>query len=141
MSFGWSAGDIAQAAKLIYNLIQALGSVDGAASNYREAVSFLHSLKRTLDPLQSFTAWRAYPMYGREIDEQVRHIKGPIEAFLAAAVKFEPSLGRRAKNDHHRHVLRKLQWHIVMSKKVLGLKSIIESHLGIIDTLLQRLTL
>lgn len=141
MSFGWSAGDIAQAAKLIYNLIRALDTVDGAASNYREAVSFLHDLKRTLEPLQSFIAWQAYPTYGREIEEQVRHIKGPIEAFLAAAVKYEPSLGLRAKNGHHRHVFRKLQWHVVTSKKVLGLKSTIESHIRIIDTLLQRLTL
>jgi len=67
MSFGWSAGDIAAAITVAYNLIQALDDADGAASNYREAMSFLGDLKRTLEPLHVFTAWSAYPAYGREI--------------------------------------------------------------------------
>lgn len=49
MSFGWSAGDIAAAVTLVCKLIQAVDSVDGAAGNYREAVSFLRDLNRTLE--------------------------------------------------------------------------------------------
>ncbi|KAH7020281.1 hypothetical protein EDB80DRAFT_702743 [Ilyonectria destructans] len=41
MSFGWSAGDIDAAASLVYRLIQAPDSCDGAAGDYREALSFL----------------------------------------------------------------------------------------------------
>jgi hypothetical protein len=40
MSFGGSAGDITTAVKLIYTLIQALDSCDGAASDCREDVGF-----------------------------------------------------------------------------------------------------
>ncbi|KAI0451866.1 hypothetical protein F5B21DRAFT_485364 [Xylaria acuta] len=141
MSFGWSAGDIATAVTVVYNLIQALDSCDGAAGDYRETVSFLQDLKRTLEPLQTFTAWNAYPTYGRDIGEHVGHIKGPVEQFLSATRRYEPGLGARAQDGHHRHVVRKLQWHIFMSKKVLGLKKKIESHMRIIDTLMQRLTL
>ncbi|KAI0469254.1 hypothetical protein F4859DRAFT_516194 [Xylaria cf. heliscus] len=141
MSFGWSAGDIATAITVVYNLIQALDSCDGATGDYRETVSFLQDLKRTLEPLQTFTAWNAYPAYGREIGEHVGHIKRPVEQFLSAVWKYEPSLGSRAQDGHHRHVVRKLQWHIFMSKKVLGLKKKIESRMRIIDTLMQRLTL
>jgi hypothetical protein len=141
MSFGWSAGDIATAVKLIYNVIQALDSCDGAASDYREAVSFLRDLKRTLDPLETFAAWKADPSYRKDIEEQVAHIKEPVESFLEAVVKFEPSLGQRAVAGHHRHVFRKLQWHILVSKKALSLRRSIESHMRVIDTLLQRLTL
>jgi hypothetical protein len=45
MSFGWSAGDIAAAITLLYNLDEALDSCDGAAGDYREAVGFLEDLK------------------------------------------------------------------------------------------------
>lgn len=140
MSFGWSAGDLAAAMTLIYNLIQALDNVDGAAGNYREAVSFLRDLKRTLEPLQTLTAWNQYLEYGRDIGEQVAQIRAPVEKFLAAVLKFEPSFGS-VKDGHHRHILRKLQWHILVSKRVLALRESIESHTRVIDILLQRLTL
>jgi len=141
MSFGYSAGDIASALTLIYNIIEALDSIDGAASDYREAVGFLQALKRTLHPLQSYTSWHAYPNYGEQIKEQVVQIKGPLERFLKEVVKFEPSLGTKAKEGYHRHVLKKLQWHVFVSKKVLELRKKIKSHMRVIDTLLQRLTL
>lgn len=141
MSFGWSAGDIATAITLAYNLIQALDTCDGAAGDYREAVSFLRDLKRTLEPLQAFTASNVVPGYGSDIEEQVAHIKTPVEGFLAAVLKYEPSLGVAAKAGHHRHIFRKLQWYMFMSKKVLSLRRKIESHMHIIDTLMHRLTM
>jgi hypothetical protein len=141
MSFGWSAGDIAAALTVAYNLIQALDSVDGAAGDYRETVYFLQHLKRTLEPLQAFTAWGTYPGYRADITEQVGHIKEPVEKFLAKVLKFEPSLGEKARGGHHRHVLRKLQWYMFMSNKVVSLRKKIESHMLVIDTLMQRLTM
>jgi hypothetical protein len=142
MSFGWSAGDIAAAVTIAYNLIQALDSRDGAAGDYREAVTFLKDLKRTLEPLQTFTAWNAYPAYGNSIKEQVSHIKEPVESFLEAVLKYEPSLGiKPAEGNHHRHVFRKLQWYLTVSNRVLQLRKKIESHMRVIDTLLQRLIL
>ncbi|PMD49113.1 uncharacterized protein K444DRAFT_301242 [Hyaloscypha bicolor E] len=141
MSFGWSAGGIATAVKLIYSLIQALNSCDGAASDYREAVGFLRDLNRTLDPLQSFAAWRAYPSYAKDIEEQVAQVREPVESFLKAVTKFEPSLRQYASSAYHRDVFKKLHWHILVSKKVLALRKRVESHMRIIDTLVQRLTL
>jgi hypothetical protein len=68
MCFGLSAGDITAAITLVYNLIEALDNCNGAPGQYREAVGF-QDLKRTLDPLQTFTAWNSYPSYGQEIRE------------------------------------------------------------------------
>jgi hypothetical protein len=141
MSFGWSVGDIAAAITIVYNLIQALDSVDGAASDYREAVSFLRDLTRALEPLQTFKAWNAYPAYERDIREQMGHIKEPVERFLSAVSKYEPSLGAKATEGHHRHILGKLQWYISVSRKALALRRKIESHMRVIETLMQRLTL
>jgi hypothetical protein len=141
MSFGWSAGDIAAAITVAYNLVQALDSVDGAAADYREAVLFLRHLLRTLEPLHICTTLGTTAEYGKDIEEEVGHIKAPVQKFLAAVVKYEPTLGASAKDGRHRHVLRKLQWYVFMSKKVLGLRKKIESHMRIVDTLMQRLTL
>jgi hypothetical protein len=141
MSFGWSAGDIAAAITLVYNLIEALDSRNGAAGDYREAVGFLRDLKHTLDPLQVFTVWDAYPTYGRDITEQVAYIKGPVESFLEAVLKYKPSLGTKAVAGYHRHALRKWQWYVCISKKVVTLRRNVESHMLMIDLLMRRLTL
>jgi hypothetical protein len=141
MSFGWSVGDIAAAIKLIHRVYETLDSCHGAAREYREAVSFLRELTQTLEPLKNFAAWGAYPTYGKEIQERVSFIKGPIEKLLQKTVKLEPGLGIGARSGHYQHVLLKLDWHFRVSKEVLGLRNEIESHMRILDILLQRLAL
>ncbi|KAF8859235.1 hypothetical protein BDZ45DRAFT_742474 [Acephala macrosclerotiorum] len=92
LSFGWSTGDIATAVKLIYDLIQALDSYDGAAGDYREA---------------TFAA-ACYPSYAKEIEEQVAQIREPVESFLKAVAKFRLSLGQKTSPAYHRNVFKKL---------------------------------
>lgn len=104
-------------------------------------MAFLRDLKRTLEPLHTFTAWNAYPTYGENVEEQVGHIKEPVGHFLAAVLKYEPSLGTKAEEGHHRHMLWKLQWYMFMSKRGLSLGRKFESHMRVIGTLMQRLTL
>lgn len=141
MSFGWSAGDIAAAVKLSHGIYKVLESCNGAPSEYREAVAFLKELTQTLEPLKTFAAWGAYPVYGRDITERVALIKGPIESILQEILKLEPGLGNAARSGHFRGILPKLNWHIRVSKKVLELRNQIESHMRILDSLLQRMTL
>jgi hypothetical protein len=66
-------------------------------------------------------------MYGRDIEEQVHHIKEPVDEFLKAVLKYEPSLGAKTAERHHRHILRKLQQYMFMSKKAFILRKKIES--------------
>jgi hypothetical protein len=141
MSFGWSAGDIATAVKIAYNIYEALDSVQGAAKEYREAVYFLREMTRTLEPLKTFIACDAYPNYWKDIREQVDFIKEPVDNFLRTVLKYEPSLGTGTRTGHHRHILAKLKWHFFISKEVLDLKRKIQSHMRVLDSLLQRLTL
>jgi hypothetical protein len=141
MSFGWSAGDIAQAVSIIVKVVKALDEVDGAGKHYREAVTFLESLKHTLEPLQTFTALKTYPSYGDEIRKQVQRIKKPIERFLEIAKKFESSLGSGPKDCRRHNIVAKLRWRFINSKALDILKHDIESHIRVLDTLLQRLTL
>lgn len=144
MSFGWSASDIATAISVTYKLIQALDDAHGATDNYREAVAFLRDMLRVLEPLKTFTVLDAYPTYGEEIRRQLNKIKRPVEGFLAAVLKYEPRLGDKARKgwkEKLQSTIRKLDWYIFMETKVLSLRKKIESHMRILDTLMQRLTL
>jgi hypothetical protein len=141
MSFGWSAGDIAQAIGLVIKVVKALDNTNGAAAEYREAVAFLRRLKHTLEPLQTFSALNLYSQYGDDIRQSVEKIKGPIEKFLSIAKNFESSLSTRAKSGFQHNMGRKVQWSFYTSKRVGGLRKEIENELKILDTLLHRLTL
>jgi hypothetical protein len=120
MSFGWSVGDIATAVSVVYNLIEALDTCNGAAADYRSAVTFLRDLKQTLELLKESTVWD--PTYRHQIEERVVYIKGPLDKFLKEVVKFEPGLGEKVKAGRRRHVVCKLQWFIFVSKEVLALR-------------------
>jgi hypothetical protein len=141
MSFGWSAGDIAQAIGLVIKVVNALDNTSGAAADYRDAVAFLGRLKHTLEPLQTFSVLNLYPEYGDNIRQSVEKIKEPIENFLSIARKFESSLSANAKSGFQYNVGRKVQWSFYTSKRVGGLRKAIENELKILDTLLHRLTL
>jgi len=51
--FGWSAGDIATAVKVIVEVGEAFISTGGAATKYADALTFLESLRMTLELLES----------------------------------------------------------------------------------------
>ena len=141
MSFGWSAGDLAAALTVIYNVISALDTVNGAAGHYREAVTFLQNLRRTLEPLEALTAWNTNPTCAKDVADQVKCIREPVEEFLKSVVKYEPSLGEKSKKGHHRYVWKKLQWFSSKEDGVLKLRKKIEGHMRIVNTLTIRLIL
>ena len=104
-------------------------------------MGFLQDLKRTLEPLQRIANLDADSTYGPEIAEQVKHIRGPVEDFLKSSIEYEPALGKKAASGPHRHVWKKLKWFVWQEKKAAALKTKIEGHMRIIDTLVQQLIL
>ena len=73
---------------LVVKIVKALDSTDGAAGDYREAVEFLLALKRTLEPLQTFTAVGASLACSDEIRKCLKNIKKPIETSLVVVKDF-----------------------------------------------------
>ena len=140
MSFGWSAGDIATAIRLLVEVVQVLDTVHGAAKSYREGTQFLKRLIHVLEPLQTFTNIGANPTFRDEICMEVDAIKTQVEEFLTIVMKYERGLGR-GREGHYRNVGRKLQWHYSDSKKLEKLEMKIGHHMQALDILLQRLTM
>ncbi|PQE31181.1 Ankyrin repeat-containing protein [Rutstroemia sp. NJR-2017a WRK4] len=119
MSFGWSAGDIAQAITVIVKVVKTLDDAEGAPADYRKAITFLEGVERTLHQLQLFTKLGKYPAYGDEIRRNVERIKGPLDKFLAVIHKYEPSLGRTAPPGRCHNMYKKLRWEYSNAPKAL----------------------
>jgi hypothetical protein len=69
--------------------VKALDDANGATDHYRKAMAYLQSLKYTLEPIHTFTALGAFPVYRDEIRTRVAAIREPIERFLASLTKFD----------------------------------------------------
>jgi len=120
MSFGWSAGDIISAAKLLYKIGVALKESEGASTDFRDLVSFLETLARTLEHLNALQAPDLIldSALTANLRAQCDHIRIPLAAFLQdIGAKFGPSLG----SDRGSKILkapRKIQWAMSASKQV-----------------------
>lgn len=133
MSFGWSAGDIAQAITLIAKAVKALDDAEGAPAEYRSTVAFFQSVNATLQKLQSLTNIGRNPSCLDQIRKEVEIIKTPLNRFTAIIQEFDLSLGDKATPGHWKHIPKKLLWRFKDSKAVQNLKEDIQDHLPILD--------
>lgn len=96
--FGWSAGDIALAIKLLLKLHEAFSETTGASAQFAEAASFLGGFRVTLTRLQAYVASSsssssAESQYTKDIEKQLRRIQPPFAAFVEYLGKYEAALG------------------------------------------------
>jgi hypothetical protein len=139
MSFGWSAGDIAQAIAVIVKVVKVLDDANGAPADYKKAVTFLEGVKRTLQQLHFFSKLEKYPAYGDEIRRYVEQIEDPLGKFLLLINKYEPSLGRTGVSGRWRNIYGKLTWEYSDARK--ALKTEIKDSLDALNRLLHLFTL
>ncbi|CAD6449854.1 8273535e-754a-47a0-9b0a-d273a0f4e189 [Sclerotinia trifoliorum] len=133
MSFGWSAGDIAQAISVIFKTVKALDDAEGAPADFRNTVTFFQSVNLTLQRLQSLINTGKRSSYDDQIRKEVEIIKPSLERFLAISRTFESSLGDKATPGRWKHIPKKLLWRFKDSKAVKNLKEEIKDHLPILD--------
>jgi hypothetical protein len=119
MSFGWSAGDIDAALKLLHQIGSALRDSGGASSDFQDTLLFLQTLSRTLEHLNVL---QATPLDSDVVDnlrEQYNHIRVPLTAFLDdVGGRFGPSLSVQNERNKILAAPRKIQWELSTSKKV-----------------------
>ncbi|KAF7939693.1 hypothetical protein EAE99_001498 [Botrytis elliptica] len=139
MSFGWSAGDIAQAISLIVKVLKALDDASGAPDEYRKMAVFLENVNLTLKNLHVFATLGVYPSYGDEIRRQIQNIRPPLERFIKIMKNFEPHLGSNATPGWWKNIPQKMLWTFKHSHH--KLKKEIKVHLLTLDNLLNRFTL
>jgi hypothetical protein len=136
MSFGWSAGDVVSAMKLLYTVGKALKESCGASSDFAETSSFLLALQTTLRLLQSLDTVAINPEFAESFKELCRQIQLPLDAFLKDVLKYEPALSSAGKKSKILTVPRKMQWALVMPSKVKKLQSQIGGAMLAVNTLM-----
>jgi len=93
VGFGWSAGDVAIAIRVLVKVGKAFRHAGGAATQYSEAVAYLESLRTTLDHLARYAQTQTDDFYVESIAGQLEVIEQPWRAFAAFLARFEASLG------------------------------------------------
>jgi hypothetical protein len=115
MSFGWSAGDLVAALKLLYQIGSALKKSGGASSDFRDTLSFLQAVSEHLNLLQTTPL---DPQVAESLREQCDHIREPLSAFLKdVEKKFEPNIGLQSDCKKILAAPRMVQWALFTSKK------------------------
>lgn len=119
MSFGWSAGDIVAALKLLHQISSAVRSSAGASSDFQDTISFLQALSQTLQHLNALQAVHLSPDIIVNLREQCHHIRVPLTTFLDdVRPKFDPALGTDSRRKKLFAAPRMIHWALSDSKKV-----------------------
>lgn len=157
MSFGWSAGDIVLAIKLLVKIGSALREADGAKAGFQEAAGSLAGLETALQYLeqqqQAADTQRRADLQGnptsaaqhsaREamLRTSIDFIKDPVSSFLDDIEKYDKSLSTRSKLHFTSGARRKIQWALFVSDKVKELQSRIAIPMHTLNTLQHQTTL
>jgi hypothetical protein len=119
MSFGWSAGDIVAALKLLYQIGIALRDLGGASSEFQDTLSFLQTLSRTLQHLNALQATPLDTGIVENLREQCNHIRVPLTELLDdVGRRFGPTLGVNSTANSVFAAPWKIQWALSTSKKI-----------------------
>ncbi|KAH6717111.1 hypothetical protein BKA61DRAFT_318389 [Leptodontidium sp. MPI-SDFR-AT-0119] len=121
MSFGWAAGDVALALRVLYKVGCALNETRGASAAYQESSAFLDSLQKTLEHLRIFASSSNASINSEklnELEEQVSQIRVPVTRFVEDLKKFEPSLTADSSRSRLFVAPRKIQWSFQMESRL-----------------------
>ncbi|CAM6004114.1 unnamed protein product [Sphagnum balticum] len=98
MSFGWSAGDVFSAIKLINNIICSVQSIGGARDSFQELVTELHGLEKALSELDDLAAMPSQVPEVTALKYASCNCGAALERFYAKVRPFENSLGSKAQS-------------------------------------------
>lgn len=127
MSFGWSAGDIAVAIKLLWRVGKALNDTVGSVKNYRETAACfdaftgnLHQLQQTIEDHESgrttLTPDQVTSLVAvvSALEPLVTDLEGRLEKFVG----FKPDATHKMLRQWGEHQFKKVKWNFIEEGKV-----------------------
>jgi hypothetical protein len=138
--FGFSIGDFIAGGQILIQVIKAFKEAGGASSKYAAEVSFLNSLKATLDHLERFVS-RADSSQSNDLPQDIskllQDIRDPWQEFKTFLDKYEPSLGASSSKSKLAKAPRTIQYTVKdISGKVEKLRNQTEQPLQAVNSLL-----
>ncbi|KAI9743732.1 MAG: hypothetical protein M1835_002870, partial [Candelina submexicana] len=135
--FGFSAGDIAMAVKVIAKASSTLKDAGGSASEYQEVLQYLNGLLLTLQQIQNINIQPSNPALLNAIRAQCASSAKPVLDFINSIHQFDDALGVQSSETAISGSHKKVQWGLFVSKRVEKLRSKIGANLEIIHLLLE----
>lgn len=133
MSFGWSAGDIVAAIKLVNKVVQCVGNIGGSREHFQELSSELHGLLRALDEIANLI----------RIPDQIPEITSlkfaaclcgdTLNTFLKKIEPFDRSLAASSTKIRLKAAPKMVRWELLVRKDIPELRSYLVAHVGTLN--------
>ena len=133
MSFGWSAGDVIAAIKLIRSAASSIQDTGGAREQFQELETELTGLERSLDGIAALTRM---PNPLPEI-EALKFVSvsclDTLQRFHNKISPFAESLDKQSNKSKLRATPRMIRWQLLVRKDLPELRSYLVAHVGYLN--------
>ncbi|KAH8654461.1 hypothetical protein BGZ60DRAFT_154674 [Tricladium varicosporioides] len=130
MSFGWSAGDIAAAVRLVNKIIQSVGNTGGAREHFQELESELKGLLRALHEISDLTSQPGQIPEIVALKYAACLCEDTLKTFFEKIKPFDESLGKGSSTSRVKAAPRMVRWELLIKKDIPEFRSYLVAHVG-----------
>jgi hypothetical protein len=109
MSFGWSAGDIAQCVQLLINIRKALKDSGGSAAEYQSAVDFLKGVETTVQGVEGIFQNHPDLTFQTAFQEHLTNLLTAVTRFRKKTEGYDTSLGANPTTSEAKQAWKKIK--------------------------------
>lgn len=110
MSFGWSAGDIAECVKVLVKIGNALKDSGGSKAEYQDAVKFLQGVEATVQGVEAIVQNHPDLKLGPTVEDHARNLFAAVTHFREKTERYDTSLGVNATASKAKKVWKEIQF-------------------------------
>ncbi|KAF4624899.1 hypothetical protein G7Y89_g13272 [Cudoniella acicularis] len=130
MSFGWSAGDIASAIKLVNKIIQSVSNAGGAREHFQELESELRGLLRALHEISNLTSQPGQIPEILALKFAACLCEDTLKTFFEKIKPFDESLRKDSLISKFKATPRMVRWELLVKKDIPEFRSYLVAHVG-----------
>ena len=109
MSFGWSAGDIAECVKLLIKIGKALKDSGGSIAEYQNAVGFLKGVETTVQGVENIIQNNPDLAFQDAFQEHAKNLMTALTHFKKKTEGYDASLGANARTSEAKKTWKKIK--------------------------------
>lgn len=113
MSFGFSAGDIAECIKLLVKIGKALRESGGSAAEYQAAIKFLEGVERTVQVVEGLSEKDHDLTYRTDLEVYTTQVISAVTDFREKTQRYETSLGANPTASQVKKTWKKVKFELL----------------------------